>query len=84
MPVPAPVRLVHDLRRTAAREFVEAGVSEDRIMRLCGWKTRVMFDRYNITNQEDLNEAVAPVDRHRQVNGKQAANKRQTSGKQAG
>ena len=34
-----------------------------------------MFDRYNILNQEDLNEAVAPVDRHRQVNGKHAANK---------
>ncbi len=33
-----------------------------------------MFDPYNITNQEDLNEAVAPVDRHRQVNGKHAAN----------
>ena len=74
MPVPAAVRLVHDLRRTAAREFVEAGVSEGRLMRLCGWKTRVMFDRYNIANQEDLNEAVAPVDRHRQINGKHAAN----------
>ncbi len=58
---------------------VETGVSHGRgpgrIMRLCGWKTRVIFDSYNITNQEDLNEAVAPVDRHRQVNGKQAANK---------
>ncbi|MDA1081212.1 MAG: tyrosine-type recombinase/integrase [Gemmatimonadetes bacterium] len=64
-----PDRLVHDLRRTAAREFVEAGVSEGRIMRLCGWKTRAMFDRYNITNQEDLNEAVA-----QRFNGKQAAN----------
>jgi len=38
-----------------------------------------MSDRYNITNQQDLNEAVAAVDRHRQVNGKHAANKRQTS-----
>ncbi len=69
MSVPAPVRLVHDLRRTAAREFVEAGVP-GRIMRLCGWKTRAMFDRYNITNQEDLNDAVA-----QRFNGKQAANK---------
>lgn len=57
---------------------VQAGVSHGggpgRLMRLCGWKTRVMFDRYNIANQEDLNEAVAPVDRHRQINGKHAAN----------
>jgi integrase len=67
-----PGRLVHDLRRTAARDFVEAGVSEGRIMRLCGWKTRAMFDRYNITNQEDLNDAVA-----QRFNGKQTANKRQ-------
>ncbi len=65
-----PGRLVHDLRRTAARDFVEAGVSEGRIMRLCGWKTRAMFDRYNITNQEDLNDAVA-----QRFNGKQVANK---------
>ena len=57
---------------------VKAGVSHGggpgRLMRLCGWKTRVMSDRYNIANQEDLNEAVAPVDRHRQINGKHAAN----------
>lgn len=67
-----PGRLVHDLRRTAARDFIEAGVSEGRIMRLCGWKTRAMFDRYNITNQEDLNDAVA---QRFNVNGKQAAKK---------
>jgi hypothetical protein len=58
------------LRRTAARDFIEAGVSEGRIMRLCGWKTRAMFDRYNITNQDDLDDAVA-----QRFNGKQAANK---------
>lgn len=67
-----PGRLVHDLRRTAAREFIEAGVSEGRIMRLCGWKTRAMFDRYNITNQEDLNDAVAQ--RFTGTNGKVTAN----------
>jgi integrase len=68
-----PGRLVHDLRRTAAREFVEAGVSEGRIMRLCGWRTRAMFDRYNIVNQEDLKHAVA------RRYGKQPANT-ETSG----
>ncbi|HTR19797.1 MAG TPA: tyrosine-type recombinase/integrase [Gemmatimonadales bacterium] len=62
-------RLVHDLRRTAARDFRRQGVSEGEIMRLCGWKTRAMFDRYNIIDEADLAQAVA-----RRFNGKQAAN----------
>jgi hypothetical protein len=28
-------------------------------MRLCGWKTRDMFDRYNIIDSADLSRAVA-------------------------
>lgn len=63
-------RLVHDLRRTAARDFRKAGVSEGEIMKLCGWKTRAMFDRYNIIDAADLRSAVA-----QRFNGKQAANK---------
>ena len=61
--------LVHDLRRTAAREFRRKGVSESEIMRLCGWKTRAMFDRYNIIDEADLDRAVA-----RRFNCKPAAN----------
>ena len=52
-------RLVHDLRRTAARDFRRAGVSEGEIMALCGWETRSMFDRYNIIDEQDLARAVA-------------------------
>ncbi len=52
-------KLVHDLRRTAAREFRRMGVSEGEIMKLCGWKTRAMFDRYNIIDEQDLARAVA-------------------------
>jgi len=62
-------RLVHDLRRTAARNFRRAGVDEGTIMKLCGWKTRAMFDRYNVIDPRDLSEAVA-----KRFNGKQAAN----------
>ena len=54
-----PGRLVHDLRRTAARDFRKNGVSEGEIMKLCGWKTRDMFDRYNIIDSADLRSAVA-------------------------
>ena len=63
-------RLVHDLRRTAARDFRKAGVSEGEIMKLCGWKTRDMFDRYNIIDAADLSRAVA-----QRFNGKGTANK---------
>ena len=62
-------RLVHDLRRTAARDFRRQGVSEGEIMKLCGWKTRAMFDRYNIIDEQDLAQAVA-----KRFNGKPAAN----------
>jgi hypothetical protein len=34
-------------------------VSEGEIMRLCGWRTRAMFDRYNIIDEQDLARAVA-------------------------
>ena len=35
------------------------GVSEGEIMKLCGWKTRAMFDRHNILDEHDLARAVA-------------------------
>jgi integrase len=61
-------RLVHDLRRSAARDLRRAGVSEGEIMKLCGWRTRSMFDRYNIIDEQDLARAVA------KRYGKQTAN----------
>ena len=54
-------RIAHDFRRTAARNLRRAGVDEGTIMKLCGWKTRTMFDRYNIIDSRDLNAAVAKL-----------------------
>jgi integrase len=55
-------RLPYDLRRTAIRDMVRAGVSQNVAMQISGHKTSAVFRRYDIVDAEDLRDAMKKRD----------------------
>jgi len=49
-------------RRSAARNARASGVAEGVIMKMGGWKTRSVFDRYAIVAESDMVDAIERVE----------------------
>jgi integrase len=56
-----PGLYVHDLRRSAIRNLINAGVKDKIAMAISGHKTRAVFDRYHIVSIDDVQDAMAKL-----------------------
>jgi integrase len=60
-------KLFHDLRRTAVRNMVKAGVNTQVAKQWSGHKSDSMFERYSILTTDDMREAARRTEEYRKT-----------------
>jgi integrase len=65
-----PGTLVHDMRRSAARNLLRSKVNKDVVKMIGGWKTDSMLSWYNVTSEEDLRDAMEKVTKYNEAESK--------------
>jgi integrase len=64
---------IHDLRRSAARNLIRAGVDRGTAMSITGHLTEHVFERYNIKTTDDRKAALLKVGEYAKEQAKRAA-----------
>ena len=64
-------KLLHDMRRTAVRNLINAGVSRKVAMRITGHRTEAVFERYHIVETDDIRDAMQKVERRHHEKARQ-------------
>jgi integrase len=59
--------LFHDLRRSAVRALLRAGVQEQVARKISGHRSRSIFDRYAIVSEQDLTDAVRKLQKFQEA-----------------
>jgi integrase len=63
-------RIFHDFRRTAVRNMVRSGIPQSVAMKISGHKTASMSRRYDISNEDDLRQAMLNLKKYHEAERK--------------